>query len=200
MNKDGREDFFLCEFGNYTGQLSILEGEEHGSFKKHIINPLPGAIKTEIHDFNKDGLKDFIVLMAQGDEKLSLYMNKGNMEFEEKILARFPPVYGLNYFETADFNNDGHLDILCTNGDNADYSPIVKPYHAVRIFENDSKNNFKEVWTYPLSGASKAMATDFDKDGDIDLFLPEKRKCQSSCQLKKASFNTQALFELKNLV
>ena len=51
-------------------------------------------------------------------------------------------MYGSSYLELADMNNDGHLDILYTNGDNADYSYVLKKYHGLRIFINDGKNQF----------------------------------------------------------
>jgi hypothetical protein len=42
---------------------------------------------------------------------------------------------------------------------------------------NDGKNHFQEAWFYPLNGAFKAMAADFDNDGDLDIaaisFFPD---------------------------
>jgi hypothetical protein len=84
-------------------------------------------------------------------------------------LARFPPVYGSMYFSLHDFNNDGKLDILYVNGDNFDYSRIPKPYHGIRILENDGKNNFHERYFFPIHGAAQAVVADFDKDGDLDI-------------------------------
>jgi hypothetical protein len=78
-------------------------------------------------------------------------------------------VYGVSYFELVDFNKDGAMDILLTNGDNWDYSAISKNYHGIRIFLNDGKDTFKEAWFYPLFGTSKAVARDFDNDGDLDI-------------------------------
>jgi hypothetical protein len=69
----------------------------------------------------------------------------------------------------ADFNKDGHPDILLTNGDNWDLSPIKKYYHGIRILMNDGQNNFKQTWFYPCYGAEKAIARDFDLDGDLDI-------------------------------
>ncbi len=176
LNNDGKSDFIICEYGNYTGFIAIFEGKEKG-FVKHILASSPGARKVEVRDFNNDGRNDVLALFAQGDERLVLYLNQGNFSFEEKILVRFPPVYGCNYFEMIDFNNDGHLDILLTNGDNGDYSIILKPYHGIRIIENDGFNNFKESMFFPMPGASQATAQDFDKDGDLDIaaisFFPD---------------------------
>jgi hypothetical protein len=47
----------------------------------------------------------------------------------------------------------------------------------VHVFLNDGKNKFTESWSYPMHGASQAMARDFDGDGDIDIaaiaFFPD---------------------------
>jgi hypothetical protein len=177
LNNDGRVDYLVCAFGNFRGALLGLEETSEGKYKRHIINPMPGARKVIAQDFNHDGLVDIIALMTQGDERLILYTNRGNFNFDEKILIRFPPVYGSNYFEITDFNKDGFFDILLTNGDNADYSAILKPYHAVRIFTNDRSGNFAESWSFAMPGASQAAARDFDNDGDLDIaaisFFPD---------------------------
>ena len=107
--------------------------------------------------------------MAQGDEGIFLFTNKGNGEFDQKKVLAFPPVYGSSYFELADFNKDGFPDIVYTCGDNADFSVVLKPYHGVYIFINDGHNNFKQEYFFPINGCYKAMARDFDGDGDLDI-------------------------------
>ena len=179
LNKDGYDDIVVCAFGNFTGALLLLEGKSNKTFVKHSLNSMPGARKTIVRDFNRDGLNDILVLMTQGDERLVLYINKGDLRFEEKTLLRFPPVYGSSYFEIADFNKDGYEDIVYVNGDNGDYSITLKPYHGLRIFENDGENNFQETWFFSMPGASQTSARDFDGDGDLDIaaiaFFPDFR-------------------------
>ena len=82
---------------------------------------------------------------------------------------RFPPAWGSSYFELADFDKDGHPDIVYTCGDNADFSTVLKPYHGVYIFMNDGKNHFTQRYFFPINGCYKAMARDFDGDGDLDI-------------------------------
>jgi hypothetical protein len=180
LNNDGRIDYLVCAFGNFRGALLAFEKTSEGKYKRHIINPMPGARKVISRDFNHDGLMDILALMTQGDESLILYTNRGNFSFDAKVLIRFPPVYGSNYFEIADFNKDGFIDILLTNGDNADYSAILKPYHAIRIFTNDGLDNFAESWSFAMPGSSQAAARDFDNDGDLDIaaisFFPDFEK------------------------
>jgi hypothetical protein len=68
-----------------------------------------------------------------------------------------------------DFNHDGFPDIVYTCGDNADFSVVLKPYHGVYIFLNDGHWNFSQRYFFPINGCYKAMARDFDGDGDLDL-------------------------------
>ncbi len=177
LNHDKLDDYVICDFGNYTGALLAFENLGKGKFKRHVVYGLPGARKVAIIDANHDGRNDIVVLMAQGNEQIALLTNEGNFNFRITPLLRFPPVYGSSYFELFDFNRDGNFDILYANGDNGDFSDILKPYHGVRIFMNDGLNAFSESWFYPMYGASKAIARDFDKDGDLDIaaisFFPD---------------------------
>lgn len=167
LNGDGQDDLVICSFGNNQGRLSWYENGD--ASKEHLLSTLPGIRNAEIHDFDGDKQNDLIVMRAQAQEAVSIYYNRGQGGFEEKVVLQFPPVYGLSHFETADFNGDGHLDLLLSNGDNWDYSAILKPYHGVRVFLNDGKNQFKQTYFYPLYGTSKAVARDFDQDGDLDI-------------------------------
>lgn len=169
LNNDGRTDYLVCEFGYLTGSLCWMENKGNNTYQRQVLRPLPGAVKAYLEDYNGDGKTDIWVLFAQGDEGVFLYTNKGDGRFEEKQVVRFPPVYGSSYFELADFNQDGFPDIVYTCGDNADYSPVLKPYHGVYIFLNDGKNGFHQKFFFPVHGCYKAVARDFDKDGDLDI-------------------------------
>ncbi|GAC1586668.1 MAG: hypothetical protein NVS3B19_05270 [Ginsengibacter sp.] len=169
LNKDGKMDYIICEFGFLNGCFSWMENKGMHKFEKHILRNVPGAIKAYVNDYNHDGLPDIWVLFAQADEGIFLFTNKGNGTFNQESILRFPPMYGSSYFELADFNKDGYPDILYTCGDNADYSPVLKPYHGVYIYMNDKTNHFKQSFFYPINGCYKAMARDFDNDGDLDI-------------------------------
>jgi len=169
VDGDGLEDVMMCEFGFHLGQFSWYKQLANHTYQAFQLDGLPGARVVHPYDFNRDGKLDYFVLLAQGDEQMAVYYNRGGGRFEKQMLLRFPPVYGSSYAELADFNGDGNIDILYTNGDNADYSMILKPYHGIRIFLNDGHLHFKESYFFGLNGASKALAEDFDKDGDIDI-------------------------------
>ena len=169
FNKDGLTDILVCGFGNTTGGLYLLAQLDDNKYEKVIISPRPGAIKTEIRDFNNDGWPDIMCLFAQGDEGIWMYLNDQNGGFSPVNVLRFPPVYGSSSFQLVDFNNDGFEDILYTAGDNSDYSRILKPYHGVYIFSNNGKNRFKQSYFKPINGSTKAIATDLNKDDKLDL-------------------------------
>ncbi len=169
LNNDQKTDYVVCEFGFLTGALSWMENLGNGKFDRHVLRPLPGAVKAYVQDYNHDGLPDLWVLFAQGEEGIFLFTNKGHGQFEQKEVLRFPPIYGSSYFELDDFNKDGEPDIVYTCGDNADYSTILKPYHGTYIFINDGKNNFKQQYFFHINGCYKAIARDYDGDGDLDI-------------------------------
>jgi len=171
FNGDGKTDYLICEFGLLTGALSWMENLGNDRYTRHVLRPLPGAVKAYISDYNHNGLPDIWALFAQGDESVILFTNKGHGRFSQEQVLRFPPSYGSSYFELADFNKDGYPDIIYTCGDNADYSPILKPYHGVYIFINDKTNHFIQKFFYPVNGCYKAVARDFDGDGDLDIAL-----------------------------
>ncbi|MEO6455312.1 MAG: FG-GAP-like repeat-containing protein [Ginsengibacter sp.] len=169
INNDGKTDYLVCEYGYLNGSFSWMENRGNNQYEKHILRQSPGVLNAYPFDYNKDGKTDIIALFAQGEEGIFLYTNNGNGRFEERELLRFPAVYGSSYFELADFNKDGLPDILYTCGDNADYTSVLKPYHGVYIFLNNGDKGFQQSFFYPIHGCYKAMARDFDKDGEIDL-------------------------------
>lgn len=191
LNQDTALDWLICGFGNNVGRLSWFEKINTEAYQEHILADEPGAIKAYLHDFNQDSLPDIIVLFAQGDEKIAIYYNKGKGNFQREVTLRFSPVFGSIYFELHDFNRDGHQDILYVNGDNGDYSNILKNYHGIRIFMNDGKNSFTETFFYPLYGACRAKASDFDQDGDMDIIA-------SATFVENTRFSQRGIVYLEN--
>lgn len=168
LNEDGKYEIVICEFGNFSGELSMLTQSED-SFEKRTMLPVPGTIKLEIKDMDKDGKKDIVVLASQGNEGIYILYQTGDLQFNTERVIRMGPEYGSSWFETLDYDRDGDLDIVLANGDNADNTNFPKPYHGIRLFMNDGNNAFAEQWFYPIYGATKVLAEDFDSDGDFDF-------------------------------
>ncbi|MEK6479318.1 VCBS repeat-containing protein [Catalinimonas sp. 4WD22] len=177
LNLDGRTDILVCDFGNLLGKLAWYENMGYNQYNIRYLKKEPGATLTVVKDIDEDGLPDIIALMAQAQEGIFLFKNSPGGFLKAQPLLTFSPLNGSTYFELVDFNQDGHLDILYTCGDNADTSPVLKDYHGIYIYLNDGNFQFKEHWFYPLNGAYKALARDFDQDGDMDIaaisFFPD---------------------------
>ena len=169
FNRDGRMDYLVCGFGHNYGGLYLLEQKADGDYDKRAVSEVPGAIHAVPGDFNGDGWQDVMVLFAAADEGIWLFLNDHKGGFESKNLLRFPPVYGSTGFQVLDLNKDGKPDIVYTAGDNADYSMILKPYHGVYVYLNKGDFKYESAYFYPINGCTKAIAADFDGDGDLDI-------------------------------
>lgn len=178
LNGDGKEDFVVCAYGNYVGRLSWFEWKGGMQYEEHVLLDKPGSLHAEVRDLNGDGKKDIAVLVAAALESFIVFLGDGHGGFEKKVIYQKPPSWGHSGFELVDFNADGLLDLLVTNGDNADFrtSP-PRSHHGIRLFLNQGQMKFKEAWFFPLNGAYHAVARDFDQDGDLDIaavsFFPD---------------------------
>lgn len=169
LDDDGDEEIIVCEYGNFTGALTLLERMPSGAYRRSRLSGVAGSTRVVAEDLNADGRRDLVFLHAQGDEGIDVLYQQENGQFERESLLRFSPVWGTSWFELLDFDGDGDLDILTAHGDNADYSNILKPYHGLRIYTNDGRNRFSEAYFLPLPGATRLVARDFDHDGDTDV-------------------------------
>lgn len=177
LDQNGLPDLLTCEFGKWLGGLFYYQQQLDGSFKRIVLRQQPGATAAYARDINQDGLLDVLALFGQGDEGVFAFINQGDGEFRKENVLRFPPSYGSSSMLLMDVDKDGDEDIMYTAGDNADYPPVLKPYHGVYIFTNDGNFQFEQSWFYPLPGAYRALPADYDQDGDIDIavisFFPD---------------------------
>ena len=169
LNADGREDLVISMFGNYVGHLSWFEKLESDGYKEHVLHPKSGALKTELHDLDQDGDLDVVTLISQAEESLFIHWNDGAGGFTSERVFQHQPAFGHSYFEMLDFDGDGDLDVLATNGDKGEFDTPPRRDHGVRIYLNDGENKFAERWFFPMSGAYRAVSEDFDGDGDRDI-------------------------------
>lgn len=166
MDGNGSKDYLINGFGHLTGKLYW---KRSANAEEKVLRDFPGAIQTEIIDWDGDGKQDVVTLFTQNREGIYLFRNLGGGNYEEKVLLQFSPVFGSSSFAIADINKDGKKDIVYTAGDNADYSVILKYYHGVYVYLNKGNNQFEESYFYPIHGCYKALVRDFDMDGDLDM-------------------------------
>ena len=169
LNNDGHSELVVSEFGDLTGELSLLVRNENMEYDKRVILKQAGTLKVIAKDMDHDGALDLIVSTSQGDEGITILYQLPELRFRAEKVIRLSPVYGTSWFELIDYDGDGDDDIVTVNGDNADESYVHKPYHGVRLFINDGNNNFEQKYFYPINGATRVLADDFDQDGDVDF-------------------------------
>ena len=162
-------EIVICEYGNFSGTLSLLDPAPDGSYTYRRLLGSAGATRVVGTDLNQDGRRDLVVLHAQGDEGIDVLHQQADGSYRRTVLLTFPAVWGTSWFELVDMDGDEDLDLVTVHGDNADYSNVIKPYHGVRIYTNDGDNEFSESFFQPLPGATRVVARDFDDDGDVDL-------------------------------
>lgn len=175
FNGDGMTDLVVAEFGaQKSGGVWLLtqtgrNAEGTPQFERRQILRMTGPSHVPVGDFDGDGLVDFAALVSQEHERIFLFRNLGNGEFEEFTLWKAPdPAYGLSGMTAVDLDQDGDLDLLFTSGDTFD-GPYLKASHGVHWLENKGELNFTYHRIAHLLGAYSAQAADLDGDGDLDV-------------------------------
>jgi len=169
LDLNGEREVIVAEFGNLVGRLRTWLVTSDGSLvPKDVLAATPGAIRLRAADMDGDGNDDLLVLFAQGDERLEVWYSRPGKPVRKRLL-RFPPSHGSSDFQASDFDGDGDLDLIVTNGDNFDYQPEPKGYHGLRIYANNGAEAFNEVFFREIDGAYGVEVDDFDDDGDQDL-------------------------------
>lgn len=145
-------------------------------FSKQILLPHKmsqfGPAMT-VGDFNKDGLDDIFFGGSSG-EKASMFFQDENQRFIKQENALFEK-YRHNEDVDAlsfDFDNDNDLDIYVVSGGN-EFESEHQNYQD-RLYLNNGNGQFIDATDkLPLNkrSGSAVKAFDYDKDGDLDLFI-----------------------------
>lgn len=174
LNGDEYLDLLVAEFGHYrTGGICLLQNTaslgEGPRFERTEIDSRPGTIHVPLYDFDRDGRLDFAALVSQEYECVDLFMNRGNGLFQRQPVWAGPDLtFGSSGIELVDLNQDGKMDILYTNGDSFD-NMYANPSHGIQWFENLGGLEFAYHRIAEMTGAYRALANDFDLDGDLDV-------------------------------
>jgi enediyne biosynthesis protein E4 len=121
-------------------------------------------------DINNDGMKDFVI-GGSANQGATIFIQKGNGQFSKTEMPSKPEEdAGVLLFD-ADGDND--LDLFCVSG-SSEYN-FRSDHYKHRLYVNNGKGALQLVPSAlpekVKSSGSCVEANDFDKDGDLDLFI-----------------------------
>ena len=165
-------------FEAVNNNLNInFKHEENVYFDFTRESLMPFKVSTEgpslaVGDVNGDGKEDVYIGGAKYQTG-QLYLQTANGFVVSKQLAFkqdsiFEDVDAL----FMDIDDDKDLDLYVVSGGNEFYGDMPEQFD--RIYRNDGKGNFtKDITALPpmFDNKSCVRANDFDKDGDLDLFV-----------------------------
>ncbi len=149
-------------------QNKVVESEAL-YYYKYLYMYIGGGVAAA--DFNNDGLEDLFFVSNLHQNKI--FLNKGNFKFEDVTEASgMDKTDGFNTGVTiVDINNDGYLDIYLNRA--GWYEDNTKL--ANQLYINNGDLTFTEkANSYGIDDTSRSITStffDYDKDGDLDLYI-----------------------------
>ena len=157
-------------------KINFIHRED--TFDDLNINPLlPHSLATQgpataVADVNNDGLQDFFVCGAKGQPgQLWLQTNQATFIKSKQHCFLVDSMCEETNALFFDADGDKDMDLYVVSGGNEFYGNSA--LLTDRLYINDGKGNFSRSTTLPdvLENKSCVAACDFDKDGDMDLFV-----------------------------
>ena len=147
----------------------------YDDYKKEILLPHSTSMfgpSVAVGDLNNDGLEDFIIGGAS-QNTAGIYF-KSEIGFKKQQITDFIKDSGSEDLGILifDADNDGDNDIYMVSGGN-EFEPNSSQLQD-RLYVNDGNGNFKKSKTAlpkMLTSGLHVTGYDYDKDGDIDLFI-----------------------------
>ncbi|MEX2171178.1 MAG: VCBS repeat-containing protein [Pirellulales bacterium] len=171
LDGDGNEDIVMAGFGDYAdGALAWFAVKPGQESVRHDLRVGSGTLDAVIDDVDHDGDLDILSIVAQGHQEMWWFENDGKGNFQPHLLWKERPGMGYNAFQWIDFDGDGDKDIIAVAGNNMEMAdPPLKSMHGVYVYVQTAPMQFTKTHFLRMDGATKALAGDYDGDGDLDI-------------------------------
>ena len=187
-DQDGLPDIYVA---NDTNRNFLYHNNGDGTFTDESTfigvgyderGVAEGSMGIDCADYDGDGWFDLIVANS---EKATLYKNEEGLFFldatadsglEQPTLPfiGFSPLF-------LDYDNDGHLDMFCANGNPQDVVELLVDHDTYaqrdQMFHNNGDGTYSDIsetagayFSEELVGRAAATA-DYDNDGDMDIVI-----------------------------
>ncbi len=149
---------------------TLIDFEHQPLLLKMLSREGPGLA---VADVNNDGLEDLVVSSSYRDTSF-VWLQSATGRFIKGSAIEYSWEYEDQGMLLFDFDQDGDQDLYAASGGNQ-FSPNHKTeFYQDRLYLNDGAGNF--IWQRKAlpeisSNTSTVNGCDFDKDGDIDLFV-----------------------------
>ena len=165
-------------FRNVTDSVQLPYQHKEDSFTDFNVQAfIPHMVSTQgpklaVADINGDGLEDFYVCGAK-NQPGTLFQQTASGKFistNKKLFAADSVTEDVNaVFFDADGDGDKDLYVVSGGNEATGHDPALSD----RLYMNDGKGNFTKSNSLPALYGNKsvAVAADFDRDGDMDLFV-----------------------------
>jgi sugar lactone lactonase YvrE len=174
LNGDGIPDLVLSstDVGNggvYSYSTQVYLGNGDGNFRAGSNLPLAQTFNNiAVGDFNGDGIPDLVGISTFFASPV-VYLGKGDGTFTEATAGSNPDNDSEpSSIALADFNGDGKLDIVITNGNS--YSNSYNPDFVVMLGNGDGTFTSMGANT-SLGSTSYPVVADFNGDGKPELAM-----------------------------
>lgn len=183
FNGDDYLDIITSDW-SLDGAMYYYQNDQKGKFincsKSSEIGRFKGGLNMIQADYDNDGDIDIFVMRGAwirqfGKQPNSLLRNNGDGTFTDVtiksgLLSEFPTQAGT----WNDFNNDGYLDLFIGNESTPNENNPSELY--INNQDGTFTNLAKEANCAVVDFIKGVTATDYDNDGNIDLFLSGMNK------------------------
>ena len=193
FNQDGLMDVFIPngKVDNSPISSHLMQNLGNGQFQQNgKLQVGSNAVSSTWGDYNNDGFLDLFVSNASNQHNL-LFKNLGNGELQQVMEGPVVNDKGNSHGATwLDYNNDGYLDLLVINNGN-------DPNFLYRNLGNGRfEREINEILASKLVNSMGVSTADYDKDGDLDIFITSFGQQKDYLFRNRGNGNHWATFKL----